>query len=239
MIPKKVHYCWFGGGELPELAQRCIASWHKHMPDWEYVLWNEENYAIESAPAYVQEAYIAKKYAFVSDYVRLYALEREGGVYMDTDVEVLKSYEPLLNNHAFIGFEENKHKSLGTNCIGSEAHLPWLKEMLSYYHEHHFVREDGSLDMTTNAVIITNYFEQKGLVRSGKEQQVGEMHVYDFHHFSPITSTRVMRKNENTYSIHRFAGSWIGKRNWRLTGNVVTREIINLLVHIKRKLIKY
>ena len=235
MIPKKIHYCWLGGGELPELAKRCIASWHKHMPDWEYVLWNEQNFDIESAPAYVQEAYAAKKFAFASDYVRIFALEKEGGVYLDTDVEVLKSYEPLLENRAFIGFEENKHKSLGTNCIGSEAHLPCLKDQLTYYLEHHFIREDGSLNMTTNAAIITDYFEGKGLVRNGQEQKIGEMHVFDFHYFSPITSTRVMRKNENTYSIHRFAGSWRGKKRCLLTDNTIIHEIINLFVQVKRR----
>ena len=109
MIPKKTHYCWFGGAELPELAKRCISSWHQHMPDWEYVLWNEESFDISKAPTYVQEAYAAKKFAFVSDYVRLFALEQQGGVYLDTDVEVLKSYQPLLEHCAFIGFEENKH----------------------------------------------------------------------------------------------------------------------------------
>lgn len=235
MIPKKIHYCWFGGAELPEFAKRCVASWHQHMPDWEYVLWNEENFDVTKAPAYVQEAYAAKKFAFVSDYVRLFALEQQGGVYLDADVEVLKSYQPLLKHRAFIGFEENKHKSLGTNCIGSEAHLLWLKNQLTYYQEHHFVREDGSLDITTNAAIITDYFERNGLVRNGQEQQIGEMHVFDFHYFSPITSTRVMRKNENTYSIHRFAGSWTGKKRFLLTDNTIMHEIINLFVQVKRR----
>ena len=238
MIPKKIHYCWFGGAELPELAQRCILSWHQHMPDWEYVLWNEENFDVAKAPAYVQEAYAAKKFAFVSDYVRLFALEQQGGVYLDTDVEVLRSYEPLLNHQAFMGFEGNKHRSLGTNCIGSEAHLLWLKNQLTYYQEHHFVREDRSMDMTTNAEIITRYFEENGLVRNGQEQQTGEMHVFDFHHFSPITSTRVMRKNTSTYSIHRFAGSWTENKRCLLIDNIVMHEIINLFAQLKRMITK-
>ena len=96
-IPKIIHYCWFGKGLMPELVERCIASWKKHMPDWEYRLWTEDNFDIASAPQYVLEAYTAKKYAFVSDYVRLWALEREGGVYLDTDVEVLRSFmSPIL-----------------------------------------------------------------------------------------------------------------------------------------------
>ena len=238
MIPKKIHYCWFGGAELPELAKRCIESWHKHMPDWEYVLWNEENFDISSAPAYVQEAYAAKKYAFVSDYVRLYALEQQGGVYLDTDVEVIKSFEPLLKDVAFIGFEETKNKSIGTNCIGSEANMSWLKELLEHYQTTHFTRPDGSLDMTTNAELITCYLVKHGLICDGKEQMVGEVHVYDHHYFSPITSTRVMRKNESTYSIHRFAGSWTGEKSCWLKDNVVSREIVNALVQVKRKIKK-
>ena len=223
---------------MPELVKRCIRSWHEKMPDWEYVLWNEGNFDISSAPAYVQEAYAANKFAFVSDYVRIYALEQQGGVYLDTDVEVLKSYEPLLTNNAFIGFEETKSKAIGTNCIGSEANTEWLQELLRHYQTIHFSRPDGTLDMTTNAELITHILEQHGLVRNGKEQMVGEIHVYDHHYFSPITSTRVMRKNENTYSIHRFAGSWTGEKNCPLRDNVVIREIINALVQIKRKIIK-
>ena len=221
---------------MPELVQRCTASWHKYMPDWEYVLWNEENFDVSMAPAYVREAYEAKKYAFVSDYVRLYVLEKEGGVYLDTDVEVLKSYEPLLENVAFIGFEENKHKSLGTNCIGCEANTPWLKELLEHYHSVHFIHLDGTLDLTTNAELITRYLETKGLTRDGKEQIVGEVHVYDHHYFSPITSTRVMRKNESTYSIHHFAGSWTGEKSCPLGDNVIVREVINALAQVKRKI---
>lgn len=235
MIPKIIHYCWFGGAELPDLVKRCIASWHRYMPDWEYVLWNEENFDVSKAPAYVQEAYAAKKFAFVSDYVRLYALERQGGVYLDTDVEVVKSFEPLLANKAFFGFEETKNKSIGTNCIGSEANAPWLKDLLDYYQTAHFARPDGNLDMTTNAELITRYLEKHGLVRDGKEQIVGDVHVYDHHYFSPITSTRVIRKNESTYSIHHFAGSWTEEKGCPLRDNVIVREVINALVQLKRK----
>lgn len=234
MIPRKIHYCWFGGAELPELAKRCIASWHERMPDWEYVLWGEENFEIDSAPAYVREAYTAKKYAFVSDYVRLCALEKQGGVYLDTDVEVVKSFEPLLSNKAFIGFEETKNKSVGTNCIGSEANMSWLKELLEHYQTIHFVRSEGSLDLTTNAELITRNLELHGLIRDGKEQMVGDVHVFDHHYFSPITSTRVMRKNKNTFSIHRFAGSWTGEKSCWLRDNFVSREIVNAVVQVKR-----
>ena len=114
--------------------------------------------------------------------------------------------------------------------------MSWLKELLEHYQTIHFVRSEGSLDLTTNAELISRYLEANGLVRNGKEQMVGGMHVYDHHYFSPITSTRVMRKNEDTYSIHRFAGSWTGEKSCWLKDNVVSREIVNALVQVKRKI---
>ena len=121
MIPKTIHYCWFGRGKMPEQAERCIASWRKFMPDWNYRLWNDYNFDL-SLNAYAREAYEARKFAFVSDYVRLWALEREGGVYLDTDVEVFKPFDDLLGYQAFAGFEGSKHCPVGTCVMASEAH---------------------------------------------------------------------------------------------------------------------
>ena len=129
MIPKIIHYCWFGNGEMPELVQNCITSWRTYMPDWKYQLLSEENFDLSTAPQYVQEAYAAKKYAFVSDFVRLWALEREGGVYLDTDVEVLRSFDTLLNDTAFIGLEESLALLPGTCVMGCEAHCLWVKDI--------------------------------------------------------------------------------------------------------------
>lgn len=108
MIPKIIHYCWFGRGEMPQLAKECIASWHKYMPDWEYKLWNEDNFDV-NCTAYSREAYEAKKYAFVSVYVRLWVLCNEGGLYLDTDVEVFKPFDDLLCHRTFAGFEGSKY----------------------------------------------------------------------------------------------------------------------------------
>ena len=99
MIPKKIHYCWFGRNPKPKLAQKCMQSWHKYCNDYEIVEWNEDSFDLEAAPLYVKQAYEAKKWAFVTDYVRLYALYYHGGIYMDTDVEVLKSFDPFLLTH--------------------------------------------------------------------------------------------------------------------------------------------
>lgn len=236
MIPKIIHYCWFGRGEMPELVIKCIASWHTHMPDWEYRSWSEDNFDIASAPAYVQEAYAAKKYAFVSDYVRLWALEREGGLYLDTDVEIIKSFDPLLNDTAFIGLEESLALLPGTCVMACEAHCQWVKDMLATYENVHFVRENGTMDMTTNVQRLGERMVQGGLLHERKEQYLSHwgLRVYTHDYFSPITSTRVMRKSKNTYSIHRFAGSWVDGKKGGVHDWWIVREIINLLVHLKR-----
>lgn len=239
MIPKIIHYCWFGKGQMPEFMERCIASWHTHMPDWKFKAWTEDNFDINTASRYVQEAYAAKKYAFVSDYVRLWALEREGGVYLDTDVELLRSFEPLVEDTAFIGLEESLALLPGTCVMGCEAHCQWVKDMLSTYNDARFIREDGSLDMTTNVQRLGERMVHGGLQHKREIQYLPQwgLRVYTHDYFSPITSTRVMRKSKNTYCIHRFAGSWMdGKRNG-LRDWWIVRELINMLVQIKRKML--
>lgn len=240
MIPKILHYCWFGKGEMPELVQTCIASWHTHMPDWEYRLWSEENFDIASAPQYVREAYAAKKYAFVSDYVRLWALEQEGGVYLDTDVEVVRSFDPLLSDTAFIGLEESLALLPGTCVMGCEAHCQWVIDMLSTYKDAKFMREDGTFDMTTNVQRMGVKMIEGGLLHERKKQYLPlwGVRVYTHDYFSPITSTRVMRKTKNTYCIHRFAGSWVDGKKGSIRNWWIVREWINLLIQIKRKIVK-
>ena len=247
MIPKIIHYIWLGGNPLPELAEQCLASWKKHMPDWQIMAWTEANFDVDSAPLYVRQAYEAKKYAFVSDYIRLWALEQYGGVYLDTDVEVLKSFEPLMQDVAFIGLEESRAHMPGTCVMACEPHCKWVKDMLALYDGIEFVKPDGSLDLTTNVQRMGQAMCAAGLNQPReekpwkREQYISQwgLRVYTHDYFSPITSTRVMRKSDNTYSIHHFAGSWIdgkssgGWRNW-----VVTREIINALVQIKRWLLR-
>lgn len=249
MIPKIIHYCWFGRGEMPDLVVQCIASWHKYMPDWEYRLWTEASFTqtlsplkggedcwLDYMPAYVKEAYAAKKYAFVSDYVRLWALEREGGLYLDTDVEVLKSFEPLMNDTAFIGLEESLALLPGTCVMACEAQCQWMKDMLATYDGAHFLRANGALDMTTNVQRLGARMVQGGLMRDRKVQYLSQwgLRVYTHDYFSPITSTRVMRKSKNTYCIHRFAGTWVDGKKGGLRDWWMVREILNLLVQLKR-----
>lgn len=239
MIPKIIHYCWFGRGEMPELVQTCITSWRSHMPEWEYRLWTEDNFDVSTAPRYVQEAYAAKKYAFVSDYVRLWALERDGGVYLDTDVEVLRTFDSLLSDTAFIGLEESRALLPGTCVMGCEAHCEWVKDMLATYENATFLKEDGSLDLTTNVQRLGAKMVEGGLQHERKIQYLPQwgLRVYTHDYFSPITSTRVMRKSKNTYCIHRFAGTWVDGKKTGIRDWWIVRELINILVQIKRRIL--
>lgn len=238
MIPKIIHYVWMGGKEIPPQLRGYMATWRQFMPDWEIREWNEKNFSIANAPIYVREAYEHGKWAFVSDYVRLWALEQFGGVYLDTDVQVLRPFEPLLNDTAFIGLEESLAHLPGTCVMGCEPHCRWVKDMLSIYETIHFILPDGSLDQTTNVQRMGEMLKTKGFVPSRREQYIADygLRVYTHDYFSPITSTRVMRKTRNTYSIHHFAGSWTNKKHHRLCDSWIVRETINALIQIKRKL---
>jgi len=215
MIPKKIHYCWFGGADLPELAQRCIESWHKHMPDWEYVLWNEGNFDVDQAPAYVQEAYAAKKFAFVSDYVRLYALEQQGGVYLDVDFEVYKSFEPLLENIAFAGYEGSKRLPVMMGVLGTESHGTWVSEALRKYQNRRFLLDDKSFDMTPNTTFFTNALVEHGLVLDGKEKDAAGLHIYPVDYFCPMQTSGEYFRTDNTYCEHKGLRSWSNDNDWK------------------------
>lgn len=208
------------------------------MPTWKVLEWNEQNFSINQAPRYVREAYEAKKWAFVSDYVRLWALEKYGGVYLDTDVQVLKSFEQLLGDMAFIGLEESLAHLPGTCVMGCEPHCPWVKDMLALFDDIPFVLPDGSYDLTTNVQRMGEALKTKGFMPCRKEQYIDEygLHIYTHDYFSPITSIRVMRKTQNSYSIHHFAGSWTNKKHNSLRDSWLVREMVNALVQIKRKL---
>ena len=132
MIPKTIHYCWFGRNPKPALAQKCIQSWKKHCPDYTIMEWNEDNYDISSAPLYVRQAYEARKWAFVTDYVRLHVVHDHGGIYMDTDVELKKNPDALLEYSAYFGFEDGQYVNTGLGFGAIPGH-PFLKEIMADY----------------------------------------------------------------------------------------------------------
>lgn len=240
MIPKIIHYCWFGRGQMPELALKCIESWNKYLPDYTLKLWNEDNFDINSVP-YVKEAYEARKFAFVTDYIRLYALYNEGGIYMDTDVEVLKSLDDLLQLPAFSGYESNKNSNFPTGLMASSAGGIWVKEQLAYYSNRHFRNEDGTLDMTTNTVTISKIMQDNGFVLDGKYQVYkNDMHCFPSDYFCPLTSTRVLKITKNSYCIHHFAGSWHTPTTKSKIKNFIVRKILGTtltdkLIRLKNK----
>lgn len=209
MIPKVIHYCWFGRGEKPKLAEKCIASWKEYCPDYEIIEWNEDNFDVNCC-AYVKEAYENKKYAFVSDYVRLYAIYTEGGIYMDTDVEVVKKLDEYLCHKAFSGFESET--LIPTGIMAGEKNLPLFEELLDYYVNRHFINSNGDMDTTTNVSIITSIMSKKGFIPNGKFQIVDGLALYPRDVFCPFdNATGVMYGSEATATIHWFNKSWVPK----------------------------
>lgn len=206
MIPKIIHYCWFGRGPKPELALKCIESWKEFCPDYTLMEWNEDSFDITSNQ-YVKEAYEARKFAFVSDYVRLFALYTVGGIYMDTDVMVKKPLDPYLHHEAFFSFESKTHVSTGIMATKKEHSL--FGELLSYYDTAKFLNEDGSFNLKTNVEALTPMFIERGLLPTGKYQQIEGITFYPQNIFSPdhkkLKNARYMA---DTVTIHYFAGSW-------------------------------
>lgn len=269
MIPKIIHYCWFGNAEMPEITshtsetlvgapemvQRCIRSWHAHMPSisspdgeeqgWLYRAWNEQSVAAAMGmgsfedvlnvwPRYVREAYEAKKYAFVSDYVRLWALEREGGLYMDVDFEVYKSFEPLLRaSKAFVGREGSKHQPPMLGVMASEAHGEWVTAMLHMYEKRRFLRnenedENKKYDLTTNV----SFFAAAGV---HKPEWVT---IYPVDYFCPVLTTGEDVRSENTYCEHRGLHSWSGNGGMKAKLLYFCSPAMRTrLIKLKRKLI--
>lgn len=208
MIPKVIHYCWFGRGPKSELAKRCIDSWKKILPDYELKEWNEDNFDVDSVP-YVKEAYAHRKWAFVTDYVRLYALANEGGIYMDSDVEVLKPLDRFLSHVAFTGYESSGWAVTG--IMGSEKGGVWVTEQLAHYDGLHFIREDGTMDMTINIEPITKIMRRRGMRLDQKfEEAENYIALYPADYFCPKNwTTNHVHLTENTYVIHHFAGTWL------------------------------
>jgi mannosyltransferase OCH1-like enzyme len=218
MIPKTIHYCWFGRGPKPADFLHYLAGWKKHLPDYRIIEWNEDNFDVQCCP-YVAEAYEARKFAFVSDYARGHALFTQGGIYLDTDVEVLKSFNDLLDARSFWGFEAANF--VATSTIGAQPGHEMIKAYLDQYHTRHFVRPDGFFDQTTNVEVVTRLWEQRGLARNDVRQVVGGGNMfYPQAYFSPYDYTVGTTASLNqAYAIHHYAKTWNGP--WaRIKGRV-------------------
>lgn len=231
MIPQTIHYCWFGGNEKPEKAKICIASWKKYCPEYEIIEWNEENFPPQDCPKYVRDAYDAKKYAFVTDFVRLKVLYDRGGFYMDTDVELLKSLDPFLENAGVIGFENDEFVNSG-QMLAAETGHPLLREMMACYENIEFWKTDGGMYLLGCPHVNTDVLVRHGLVKNGQLQTVDGFHVYPADWFNPLDSaTGELRKTENTVSIHWYSMSWISPaRRIRVK---ILRRVRRVLQHLR------
>ena len=228
MIPKVVHYCWFGCRPKNELAIKCIESWKKFLPDYEIKEWNEDNFDVNMF-LYAKEALENHKFAFITDVVRLYALYTEGGVYMDTDVEVLKTYDPFLHHHMFSGFENNGY--VPTGMMAAEKGSKWAKDLLNEYNDRKFVLEDGSFDLRTNTEVITAYMLKQGLRLNNTYQDFpGLCTMYPSEYFCPKDhGTGKIYCTKNSVCIHHFAGSWLEKSWWKETKHSLKYKLVNIV----------
>ena len=213
MIPKRIHYCNFGEMEQSPLLEFCRNSWLKYLPDYEIIEWNEHNFDIYTN-RFVREAYKCKKYAFVSDYARCYALYWEGGIYLDTDVEVLKSFNDLLVHKSFIGLEDKDMVS--TAVIAAEAGTDWLMDVMEYYNHRPFILGYMKWDNKANPAIITPILKEKGLFNTNMDDH-DELVIYPVEYFCANSYDNKNRPfpTHKTYCIHHFNASWTDNRRER------------------------
>ena len=214
MIPKIIHYCWFGRGPLPELAQKCIASWKKYLPDYEIKEWNEDNFDVNIIP-YTAEAYQAKKYAFVSDYARFWILYQYGGIYFDTDVEVIRPIDDIVERGNFMGFETDPKLQVKADAseasvnpglgMGVAPGLGIIKKMLDFYEGRHFEFIPGGIGQLTIVHIATEVLLKAGLEQQHGIQQVNDIWIYPAEYFCPINlKTGRIHVKPNTRTIHHY-----------------------------------
>lgn len=209
MIPKIIHYCWFGGNSKPKLARKCLKSWKRHCRGYKIIEWNEQNYDLSKAPRYVRQAYAEKKWAFVTDYVRLQVIYEQGGIYLDTDVELRKKPDSLLNHQAFFGFESPIYVNTGVG-FGAVPGCPILKEMMEDYQDIPFCLEDGSFDQTPCPARNTEVFLRHGLRQDGTMQTLdGDILILPQEYLSPIGwYPDHIELTKNNIAIHWFSASW-------------------------------
>lgn len=207
MIPKKIHYCWFGGAPLPPQAEKCIRSWQKFCPDWELVQWNESNFDLDENP-YVRYCFDNKKWAFLSDYVRLAVIYRYGGVYFDTDVELLKPLGDLMEQEAFYSFETESIVNTGQG-FGAVAGHPTVEAMVRQYLALQ-PDEEGHFPLAACPALNTAALKEFGLRCDGSRQTVAGAVILPVEYMNPYDEpTGRLNKTENTLSIHWYSKSWI------------------------------
>ena len=220
MIPKIIHYCWFGRNPLPASAQKCIASWRKFLPDYEIKEWNEDNFDVNSI-LYTKQAYEAKKYAFVSDYARFWILYHEGGLYFDTDVELVGNMDDIIARGAFMGIEkgasfDGKPMVAPGLGLGVESGHAFYHKMLQVYDDQSFINSDGSYNNMTIVSYTTRELYTHGMKPSEDMQEVEGIWIYPADYFCPMDSTTgIITKTVRTVAIHHYDCSWMNHHSMR------------------------
>jgi mannosyltransferase OCH1-like enzyme len=225
MIPHTIHYCWFGSVLLPKFAQKCVASWKKYCPGYTFMLWNEANFDINTVPFTAQVAK-TKKWGFIVDYIRAWAVFNFGGIYLDADVELLKPFdETMLENKCFSGFENDKYIAPGLIFAGEKSSVI-AKELLDFYSTYRFIKENGELNLTPSPQIFTNILLKYGLKQNNTYQNLGMFTAYPTKYFCPLSyKTGKLIITENTYSIHHYEGSWL---------SIIEKEYKEIIYKLKK-----
>ena len=243
MIPKVIHYCWFGRGELSTLAVKCIDSWRRFFPDYEIKEWNEDNFDVNIIP-YTADAYKDRVYAFVSDYARFWVLYKYGGVYFDTDVEVIRSMEDVIGRGPYMGFEFiNSYGEFAVNPglgMAAEMGMDIYREILNGYESLPYLLENGERNPISMIPLVTELLKQRGLKGDGSIEHVDGVDMYPPEWFNPFDDvTGRLRKTENTRTIHWFAKSWLpADPVWMISFKRFVRRVLgrNVLVSMKKLL---
>lgn len=234
MIPKVIHYCWFGRNSLPVSVKNCIDSWRKFLPDYEIKEWNEDNFDVNIIP-YTKQAYEAKKYAFVSDYARFWILYHYGGLYFDTDVEVIKSFDNIVKRGAFMGIEKGAfldgkpmvNPGLG---IGSETGHSFYEKMLHVYAHLEYLKADGTFDETTIVTYTTRELYNHGMIASDELQEVDGIWIYPADFFCPMDSTTgITTLTDRSVSIHHYDCSWMDHHTFSFKLHLLKNALFRLI----------
>ena len=225
MIPKLIHYCWLSDDPYPKKIQHCLNSWEKVIPDYEFMLWDKSRIDINEIP-WVKEAYEAKMYAFAADYIRLYALYNFGGIYLDSDVEVLRRFDDLLDLPYFIGGESFNDR-VECAAFGAVQGMPWIKDCLSYYKDRHFINKDGEMDKTVMPSIVNGVISNKYSINLITRKEEFDYKSTVFNIFPNDWFCANVHKSANdfeptyiispqTYCVHHFANSWVKVNRFKL-----------------------
>lgn len=241
MIPRVIHYCWFGNNEKSELIKKCIESWKHYAPDFEIKEWNETNTEL-SEYIYAEQAYNNKRYAFVSDVVRFDVLYKYGGIYLDTDVELIKPIDKYINNNLFLGYDQKGLIASGL-IMGCEAGQPIVKKIMDYYKHTPFLLSNGRPNMTTVVTIVSDILMEQKIILNGKYYQDGQITLYPSELFDPFDyENDKMNLTEKTVSIHHYASSWKSDKDMkiyaigRIIKKIVGNNAYNKIARLKHKI---